>query len=201
MLSARGGVARNGRSTCFTRRLTCLTGIGNPEPQYANTRHNAGLIMLDLLRALLDDDGTRHYKACTKAPAQYCHVSPELLLIRSDGDYINLSGKTVVPLWKRIPHGDSVTHVVLHDELSLPLGKVQLRRPGTSLRGHNGLRNIQKYYGSDGFHRLAIGIGRPHDRDPLVVSDYVLSRFKEHELNILSTQSVQKAWEKLQPLL
>lgn len=199
MLAAR--VGRSASSTDFVRRLTCLTGIGNPEPQYANTRHNAGLVMLDLLRQHLDSDGSHNYKVCTNAHAKYCHVSPDLLLIRSDGDYINLSGKTVVPLWKRLPHRDAIAHIVVHDELSLPLGKVQLRKPGTSLRGHNGLRSLRSHWGSDGFHRLAIGIGRPHDRDPKVVSDYVLSRFDDQEMSILATQSLEKALEKLQSLL
>ncbi|CDF91146.1 ZYBA0S10-00738g1_1 [Zygosaccharomyces bailii CLIB 213] len=194
-------VGRSAPSTDFVRRLTCLTGIGNPEPQYANTRHNAGLVMLDLLRQRLDSDGSHSYKVCVNAPAKYCHVSPDLLLIRSDGDYINLSGKTVVPLWKRLPHRDAVTHIIVHDELSLPLGKVQLRKPGTSLRGHNGLRSLRSHWGSDGFHRLAIGIGRPHDRDPQVVSDYVLSRFDDREMSILATQSIEKALEQLQSLL
>lgn len=183
-------------STVFKRGLTtCITGIGNPEPKYFNTRHNAGLALLDLLKNHLVGD--KAYKSCSNASAKYLPVNSNILLIRSDGDYINLSGKTVLPLWKKLPNRDKIKFIVVHDELSLPLGKVQLRKPGTSLRGHNGLKSIHDRLGSGNFYRLAVGIGRPKERDPAVVSDYVLGKFTPDEIEILSTESLGKAVEKL----
>ncbi|GAV46453.1 hypothetical protein ZYGR_0A00440 [Zygosaccharomyces rouxii] len=181
----------------FRRRLTCFTGIGNPEPKYAGTRHNVGLIILDLLKNRFDAEQIHPYKVSSLSPAKYCQISSQLVMIRSDGDYMNLSGKTVVPMWNRLPHRDHVTHVVLHDELSLPLGKMQLRKPGTSLRGHNGLKSIQNCWRNDNFYRLSVGIGRPPQRDSTVVSDYVLSKFDERELEILQTKSFKTAWERI----
>lgn len=185
--------------TIYKRNLnTCITGIGNPEPKYSNTRHNAGLAMLDLLKDHLV--GTGHqvaYKNCSNGDARYLSIPPHLVLIRSDGGFINLSGQTVLPIWKKLPNRDSIKHIVVHDELSLPLGKVQLRNPGTSLRGHNGLKSIYSHFGSGNFYRLAVGIGRPHDRDPAVVSNYVLGKFTPNELSILRTESFTKALEQL----
>lgn len=183
------------------RRLTCLTGIGNPEPKYAGTRHNVGLIILDLLKSRLDRDQIFPYKTSTTAPAKYCQVSPQLVLLRSDGDYMNLTGKTVIPLWNRLPHRNQVTHVVIHDDLGLPLGKIQLRKPGTSLRGHNGLKSIQQLSKSDNFFRLSVGIGRPHERDPRIVSEYVLSKLTDQELEILQTKGLSIAWERIRHFL
>lgn len=173
---------------------TCITGIGNPEPQYAMSRHNAGLLMLDLLKQQLQPE-RKAYVPCNANPkVKRCQIDG-LLLLRADGDYINLSGRTVVPLWHKL--GSNVKHVVVHDELSLPVGKVQLRNPGTSVRGHNGLKDIKTRYG-DAFYRLAIGIGRPDDRDPNVVANYVLSRFPPHELAVIESDSLILALRLLQ---
>ncbi|QLQ81771.1 hypothetical protein HG537_0G00240 [Torulaspora globosa] len=177
------------------RRLTtCITGIGNPEPKYSNTRHNAGLVLLDLLKNHLVGE-ERAYKRCTGGSARYLPINSGLVLIRADGDFINLSGKTVLPLWRKLQ--DKTVHIVAHDELSLPLGKVQLRKPGRSLRGHNGLKSIYEQLGSGNFYRLAVGIGRPAERDPAIVSEYVLSKFSPAELDILASESLNKALERL----
>ncbi|QLL34651.1 hypothetical protein HG536_0H00250 [Torulaspora globosa] len=174
---------------------TCITGIGNPEPKYSNTRHNAGLVLLDLLKNHLAGR-ERTYKPCSNAAAKYLPISSGLILIRADGNFINLSGKTVLPLWRKLPQ-DKTVHIVAHDELSLPLGKVQLRKPGTSLRGHNGLKSIYDQLGNGNFYRLAVGIGRPTERDPAIVSEYVLTKFTPAELDVLASESLNKALERL----
>lgn len=185
----------------FRRCLTCFTGIGNPEPRYAGTRHNVGLIFLDLLKNRLDPKQLHPYKTSSTAPVRYSQPTLELVMIRSDGNYMNLSGNTVVPIWNKLPHRNHVTHVVVHDELSLPLGKVQLRKPGTSLRGHNGLKSIQNCWGNNNFYKLSVGIGRPLRRDSDAVSDYVLSKFGKEEMEVLQTTSLLNAWEKIRHLV
>lgn len=182
---------KSGRLTIACKRHIhgCITGIGNPEPQYAHTRHNVGLLMLDLLRSGLGGSEKRFVPCNTSPKVKRCQLN-DIMLLRADGDFINLSGRTVVPLWNKLSSG--VQHLVIHDELSLPLGKVQLRKPGRSLRGHNGLKDISKYRG-DHFFRLAVGIGRPDERDPEIVARYVLSKFRPQELEILQNQSLQKA--------
>ncbi|SCV02038.1 LAMI_0G15346g1_1 [Lachancea mirantina] len=169
----------------------CITGIGNPEPPYQLTRHNAGLLMVDLLKREMGGSAAEFVPCIANAKVKRYQTN-EVLLLRADGDYINLSGKTVVPLWRKL--GSKFRHLVVHDELSLPVGKVQLRKPGTSLRGHNGLRDISKYYGDD-FYRLAVGIGRPHDRDCRVVADYVLSKFDSDSLDTIADESLEKSLE------
>ncbi|SCU87376.1 LADA_0E03642g1_1 [Lachancea dasiensis] len=184
-----------GLSRSFT---TCITGIGNPEPQYACTRHNAGLFMLDLLKEELSHSSrSQPYLPCsTTKKVKKCQWGDNLLL-RADGDYINLSGKTVVPLWNRL--GPDFTHIVVHDELSLPVGKVQLRKPGTSVRGHNGLKDIAKRFGG-GFYRLAVGIGRPAERDSESVAQYVLAKFTKEERSIIESQGLARAIDHLRRL-
>jgi peptidyl-tRNA hydrolase, PTH1 family len=68
--------------------------------------------------------------------------------------------------------------IVLHDEIDLPFGEVQVRLGG-GLAGHNGLKSLRDGFGGSGFWRVRVGVGRPDSTDPEVVSAYVLSRFRE----------------------
>lgn len=68
--------------------------------------------------------------------------------------------------------------VVLHDEIDLPFGEVQVRLGG-GLAGHNGLKSLRDGFGGTGFWRVRAGVGRPDSSDPEVVSSYVLSGFSE----------------------
>ncbi|AET37621.1 aminoacyl-tRNA hydrolase Ecym_1391 [Eremothecium cymbalariae DBVPG len=185
----------------FRRQLhICLTGIGNPEPQYQFTRHNAGLVLLDMIK--------EHYlpnhpwRQCTipKVAAKFCHdIKNDMLFLRSDGDYINRSGHNILPIWKKVV--PIKTCFVVHDELSLPFGKVQLRLPGRSIRGHNGLRDIVAKVGPHiQFHCLAIGIGRPASRDPETVAQYVLQRLTTEELATLKQLALPAALQKMRHL-
>jgi peptidyl-tRNA hydrolase, PTH1 family len=68
--------------------------------------------------------------------------------------------------------------VVLHDEIDLPFGEVQVRQGG-GLAGHNGLKSLVRGFGDEGFWRVRVGVGRPDSTDPEIVSSYVLGRFRE----------------------
>ena len=68
--------------------------------------------------------------------------------------------------------------VVLHDEIDLPFGEVQVRLGG-GLAGHNGLKSLKRGFGDAEFWRVRVGVGRPDSTDPEVVSAYVLARFRE----------------------
>jgi peptidyl-tRNA hydrolase, PTH1 family len=68
--------------------------------------------------------------------------------------------------------------VVLHDEIDLPFGEIQVRLGG-GLAGHNGLKSLKRGFGDPEFWRVRVGVGRPDSTDPEVVSSYVLGRFRE----------------------
>jgi PTH1 family peptidyl-tRNA hydrolase len=91
--------------------------------------------------------------------------------------YMNGSGDSAGPARGslRVPL-DRV--VVVHDEIDLPFGEIQVRLGG-GLAGHNGLKSLRRGFGDDGFWRVRVGVGRPDSTDPEVVSAYVLSRFRE----------------------
>jgi PTH1 family peptidyl-tRNA hydrolase len=68
--------------------------------------------------------------------------------------------------------------IVLHDEIDLPFGEIQLRLGG-GLAGHNGLKSLKRGFGEAKFWRVRVGVGRPDSTDPEVVASYVLGRFRE----------------------
>ena len=68
--------------------------------------------------------------------------------------------------------------IVLHDEIDLPFGEIQVRLGG-GLAGHNGLKSLKRGFGDAEFWRVRVGVGRPDSTDPEVVASYVLSRFRE----------------------
>lgn len=91
--------------------------------------------------------------------------------------YMNASGESVGPARGalRVP---LERIVVLHDEIDLPFGEVQVKRGG-GVAGHNGLRSLDQGLGGRDFWRVRIGVGRPDSTDPEVVTRHVLSRFGE----------------------
>ena len=68
--------------------------------------------------------------------------------------------------------------VVLHDEIDLPFGEIQVRLGG-GLAGHNGLKSLKRGFGEAEFWRVRVGVGRPDSTDPEIVASYVLGRFRE----------------------
>ena len=101
------------------------------------------------------------------------------MAILSPQTYMNDAGRSVGPARGsfKVPL-DRV--LVIHDEIDLPFGQLQLRTGG-GLAGHNGLKSIKRELGSADFRRLRVGVGRPESTDPDIVSSWVLSRFGESD--------------------
>ena len=73
--------------------------------------------------------------------------------------------------------------VVIHDEIDLPFGEIQVRIGG-GLAGHNGLKSLRRGFGDPEFWRVRVGVGRPDSTDPEIVSAYVLGRFRESRAEV-----------------
>jgi len=68
--------------------------------------------------------------------------------------------------------------LVIHDEIDLPFGDIRVRLGG-GLAGHNGLKSLKRELGSGDFHRVRVGVGRPHTTDPEIVSAHVLGKWRQ----------------------
>lgn len=147
--------------------LGLIVGLGNPGQQYAKTRHNVGFWFVD---AVAERHSTR-FKFESRFNGDVCRVTIEStpVWLLKPQSFMNASGLSVSGCAKyyKIPASRSL---VVHDELALNCGQVQLKKGGGH-GGHNGLRDIASHF-ETGFLRARIGIGHPGaDRD---VSNYVL---------------------------
>ena len=158
--------------------------LGNPGKEYARTRHNAGFLLLDYLRPSFS--GQLKYHGLFSSEGKLRILKPMTMMNRS-----GLSVRECASFYK-IP---AENILIAHDDLELPLGAVRLQKGG-GLQGHNGLRSVKESLGSDSFHRLRIGIGRPAHGD---VRLYVTSPFTADELITLHTafDDARKEMEKL----
>ena len=152
-----------------------IVGLGNPGEKYENTRHNVGFQVLD---ELAERQHAPIQKLKFKALTNLLTISGERVLVMKPVTYMNLSGEAVgeAARFFKIP-ADHV--LVLSDDVSLPVGKLRIRKSG-SAGGHNGLKNIIQHLGTDQFPRVRVGVGqKPHpDYD---LADWVLGRFPEED--------------------
>ncbi|GAA1397413.1 aminoacyl-tRNA hydrolase [Pseudonocardia kongjuensis] len=153
-----------------------VVGLGNPGPDYAETRHNVGTRVAALLAARAGAGRFSVHKRTNSDVAQG-RLSGRPVTVAVPRTYMNLSGGPVAGLvqYFSIPPAEVI---VVHDELDLEFGVVRLKRGGGE-GGHNGLRSISRSLGTKDYLRVRFGIGRPPGRqDP---ADYVLKRFSGAE--------------------
>ena len=155
-----------------TQRL--VVGLGNPDSEYADTRHNLGFACVRELARRLDVRIERkRWQSLVGRSEQrgVWFVLPQT--------FMNLSGKAVAKAIKDVGSRPSETWVV-YDELDLPLCRMRIRRGGSGA-GHNGVRSIIDSLGTDDFVRFRVGIGKPARKGSTAGRGYVLGRFTKAE--------------------
>lgn len=156
-----------------------IAGLGNPGPDYQNTRHNMGFMALDALAARwkipLGEDGK--YLLLGRGRRRGASI-----ILAKPLAYMNRSGEVICPLAAREKVEASRVLIVV-DDLDLPLGTVRFRpRGGTA--GHRGMESLVQCLGHEDFARIRLGIGRPEE-ESMAESDYVLMPFEEGELPLV----------------
>ena len=154
-----------------------ITGLGNPGPGYAGTRHNIGFDILDAL--------AREYEI-NFTPGRLGDIAKirhkgRLIILLKPSTYMNLSGKAV-RYWMQKEKIEVGNLLVVSDDLSLPVGALRLKGKGGA-GGHNGLQNIQDILGTSTYPRLRFGIGNDYPKG--AQSDFVLSPWKEEEMSLV----------------
>jgi peptidyl-tRNA hydrolase, PTH1 family len=163
-----------------------VVGLGNPGDRYARTRHNVGF---EVAKLAAERWGLPKFKQ--KYGGLYSQGGRVAVLLPQT--YMNDSGSSVGPAYGAL--GVDLDHVlVIHDEIDLPFGKVEVRTGG-GLAGHNGLKSLKRGLGSGEFGRVRVGVGRPDSTDPEIVSRHVLSRFSEPDEEV--RELVENAFEEL----
>ena len=161
--------------------------LGNPGLRYENTRHNAGFITADIIAKELNVKTNRvKFNALTAT----VKLGGQQILLLKPQTYMNLSGTSVKQAMKfyKLPL-DNV--VVISDDVSLPAGKLRIRRRG-SAGGHNGLKDIIAKCGGEDFPRVRIGVGSP-PHEEYDMADWVLSKLTTEERKLVDDTALKAA--------
>ena len=171
-----------------------IVGLGNVGDKYEGTRHNVGFRVAD---ELAERAGVPVQRLKYRALTGQAEIGGVRVLLMKPVTFMNLSGEAVRPAadFYKVP-ADHI--LVLSDDVSLPVGKLRIRRGG-SAGGHNGLKNIIKHLGTDQFPRVKVGVGeKPHpDYD---MADWVLGKFQGEDRKAID-QAVQRAADAVECLL
>jgi peptidyl-tRNA hydrolase, PTH1 family len=152
-----------------------IVGLGNPETEFADTRHNLGFACVrELARRIGVGIDRRRWQSLVGRS----EVSGTWLVLPQT--YMNLSGQAVAKAMRDVKVGPSSVWVV-HDELDLPLCRMRIRRGGSGA-GHNGVKSLIESLGSDDFVRFRVGIGKPSTKGREPGRHYVLGRFTKAEV-------------------
>lgn len=152
-----------------------VAGLGNPGREYEATPHNVGFLVVESLAAshriplIAKHDGMFGVGEVRGADGDVALLEPLT--------YMNLSGRSVRPALKAVGL-DAAGLLVVHDEVDLPFGQLQLKLGG-GFAGHNGLKSINEMLGTREFARLRIGVGRPGPGDRRPLRDWILSSWDQ----------------------
>jgi PTH1 family peptidyl-tRNA hydrolase len=171
-----------------------IVGLGNPGSEYANSRHNAGFMVIEKLLAGFPE-GRFVESHAAESRVFTGRFGGKGLVLQMPLTYMNVSGAAVAPLSRRLGIVPSEI-LVISDDLDLEPGRLRLRQGGSD-GGHNGLKSIIAELGSAGFKRLRIGIGRPEKGK---TADYVLSGFEGDEEKIFAA-AIDRAAEAVMTIL
>lgn len=171
--------------------MKLIAGLGNPGRKYLDTRHNVGY---EVVKRLARRHGTTSPTDKFQGELVEGMIKAEKVLLLCPTTYMNLSGGSV--LAARDFYKLELTDIlVICDDFNLDLGQLRIRGKG-SAGGQNGLKDIIRRLGSDEFARLRIGIDAPPPR--WVVSDYVLSKFRdteEEEITLVYEEAADAAYD------
>lgn len=161
-----------------------VVGLGNPDKEYDNTRHNIGFAVIDAIadKYNIYVDTKKHKALIGKGI-----IEGNKVVLAKPQTYMNLSGESVravMDFYKLNPKTDII---VIADDISLPTGKIRIRTKG-SAGGHNGLKSIINHTGTDGFTRIKVGVGA--NQGDLV--KHVLGKFPKEE-RVLVDDAIRNA--------
>ena len=158
--------------------MKLVVGLGNPGSEYKNTRHNIGFITVESY--VKDKKNTKFIKKFNGLYTKI-YLNNEYFIILKPLSYMNLSGlvvKKYVDYFKINPNDI----LIIHDDLDMPVGRLKLKRGGSS-GGHNGIKSIINELNNEDFNHLKIGIGNNKNID---TKDYVLGKFSDDENKVLA---------------
>ena len=158
--------------------MKVIVGLGNPGREYADTRHNVGWWVIDLLADVWRFDGWKKDGQAHVASGLVGNIKVRLVKPQT---FMNLSGEALHHYLRRPFWSASSDLLIVVDEIALPVGRFRFRAKG-SAGGHNGLKSIEQHMRTQEYGRLRIGVGPAEaERQIGVLRDYVLGKIGKIE--------------------
>ena len=155
-----------------------IIGLGNPEEQYAKTRHNMGF---STINKIADKYNVSFDKKKFDALYVDTIIEGEKVILVKPQTYMNLSGKAIRE-FKNFYKIDLSKIIVIYDDIDLETGKIRIRKKG-SAGSHNGMKSVIQELATDEFTRIRVGIGSPEFKGDLI--NHVLEPISKKEREIL----------------
>ena len=164
-----------------------IVGLGNPEEEYSNTRHNMGF---DTINKLANEYNIKINKNKFKGLCGSGIIENEKVILLKPQTYMNSSGDSIIEVMDY--YGIETNElIVIYDDMDIEKGIMKIRKKGGP-GSHNGMKSVVENLQTTDFARIRIGIGRPeHANDKI---NFVIGKIPEEEQKILET-GVQKAAE------
>lgn len=170
-----------------------IVGLGNPESEYANTRHNMGF---DTINEIAKKNNINIVKTKFKGLYETGMIQGKKVILLKPQTYMNLSGESV----KEIVDFYNIKLdeiIVIYDDIDVEKGNIKIRKKGGP-GSHNGMKSVIEELNSSEFGRVRVGIGQPEYKNDMI--NYVIGRVPEEEQEILH-QGVKKAAEAIEEII
>ena len=155
-----------------------IVGLGNPEEDYSNTRHNMGF---NTINKLADEYEIKVNKSKFNGLYGTGIIENEKVILLKPQTFMNLSGDSIIEFvnFYKIPHENII---VIYDDIDQDTGVVKIRKKGGA-GTHNGMKSVVERLGTTDFPRVRVGIGMPQHKGDLI--NYVIGHIPESEKEIL----------------
>lgn len=170
-----------------------IVGLGNPENEYAHTRHNMGF---DTINQIAKNNNIQITKNKFKGLCESTIIQNQKVILLKPQTYMNLSGesvKEVAEFYNLKPE----EIIVIYDDIDIEKGYIKIRKKGGA-GSHNGMKSVVEELQSTDFARIRVGIGQPEFKSDMI--NYVIGKVSQEEQEILQ-QGVEKAAKSVEEIL
>ena len=170
-----------------------IVGLGNPEEEYSNTRHNMGF---DVINGLSEKLNINVSKNKFKGIYGIGTIENEKVILLKPQTYMNLSGESIIEVIKYY-NIDTKNVIVIYDDMDIEKGTMKIRKTGGP-GSHNGMKSVIENLKTNDFARIRIGIGRPEKNYDKI--NYVIGKISKEEKEILE-KGIKKAVEAIPEII
>lgn len=170
-----------------------IVGLGNPEDEYANTRHNMGF---DTINKLAEKNNIEVNKSKFKGLYGTGIIQNQKVILLKPQTYMNLSGESIKEIIN-FYHINIEEIIIIYDDIDTEKGNIRIRKKGGA-GSHNGMKSVVENLQTTNFERIRVGIGQPYDKRDMI--NYVIGKVPKEDQIILQ-DGINKAVEAVEVIL